>query len=387
MGMVAPMVISRGILVSLVSFFLQGVCSAQIIQNGSFEQGLEGWTASEGISVDSQPDLPAQDGMYCATLGGGDISGASLSQPFSVQGGSHYVVSFDLAINGDVGRTGVLKVEISTPEAGTIAATTYSGAATNEGPHSFARKSLAFQVPATSSSATLTFRDESPEGGVAVDPWVARVEVTQTSLPPILVYRQTQFCQKSGCGKCWEERTNAFVVWDLAAQQMTSICFGKEAGMKRYRVVPEVDYTLCTAQGARGRSYTVLSKAATGTNDNGQPVSLSHFLKGSNATLRTGGERRVSFPATFSGVIRDIEVSPEDGSPVIVSGTVEMVLDWTWTWASNKANEASDEAVNRVVRHLEARGYSASGTGGNSNPGRAVNRSWAQPFPQPLPAP
>lgn len=150
--------------------------SAQLV-NGSFEEGLTGWTRNNTASDISPWVVPGSDGTNCLEIGGGNVPGSIVSQTFSVAAGARYMLAFDILALGDPGRTGIVRVELDSA-VGMLATQWFTNAARNTLPYTFQAKSVPFTVPAGVTSVTLRFVDMSPSSGIAVDPIIDNVRVT-----------------------------------------------------------------------------------------------------------------------------------------------------------------------------------------------------------------
>lgn len=147
------------------------------LANGSFEEGLTGWTRNNTASDISPWVVPGSDGTNCLEIGGGNVPGSIVSQTFSVAAGARYMLAFDILALGDPGRTGIVRVELDSA-VGMLATQWFTNAARNTLPYTFQAKSVPFTVPAGVTSVTLRFVDMSPSSGTAVDPIIDNVRVT-----------------------------------------------------------------------------------------------------------------------------------------------------------------------------------------------------------------
>ena len=80
------------------------LAQGQIIQNGSFEDGYTGWTATgrQGIAT-SDPNRPPTDGSRVDVLHPEDLStNAALSQTFNTTPGQRYDLAFDFGAVGSI---------------------------------------------------------------------------------------------------------------------------------------------------------------------------------------------------------------------------------------------------------------------------------------------
>ncbi len=170
--------------------------SHAVLVNGSFEQGLIGWTANNAGVAINPSGANASDGTNFVTLGAGNISGSTLAQSFFVSAGATYSLSFDVTFFGIVGSTGIVRTELSTI-LGTLVSQTFTNSGTPTLPKTYQTVVLAFTVPLNETNLTLKFSDLSPNGGTAIDPLIDNVKInlslSSTNLPsPPLITSQPQ---------------------------------------------------------------------------------------------------------------------------------------------------------------------------------------------------
>lgn len=171
-----------------------------LIVNGDLNQNFEGWQTNAGLGIfyDHTPrnvryfyDLIRSGKIlhtsdlwndHFAALGAGNVPGCVLSQDIALNGrGGIYELSFVYAATGDNGRVAVLDVSV-TGAAGAVLA---SDSFTNTTPvqtwyvprNRQAVEKMVFTVPPGTVSAKLTFADQSPDSGIAVDPLIKNVRL------------------------------------------------------------------------------------------------------------------------------------------------------------------------------------------------------------------
>ena len=162
--------------------------------NGSFEQGMTGWAFAPGTGLYGPPYVTSVgiDGNYCALLGGGNVPDAVLSQTFCVTPGATYRVSFEYAALGGSSMTGKFRAEAKVG-GNVLVAEEYTATATGTFPIESGHHwpaNLIFTVPATESTAIVSFTDISPNGGVAVDPLIDKVSLELCT--PVSIVTQPQ---------------------------------------------------------------------------------------------------------------------------------------------------------------------------------------------------
>jgi hypothetical protein len=77
----------------VIGVILYSEARANLISNGSFESGLDGWTASRYFDV--LGNYGSTDGAYSVEFAFGNAGGSSLSQSVATDAGSTYRIAFD----------------------------------------------------------------------------------------------------------------------------------------------------------------------------------------------------------------------------------------------------------------------------------------------------
>ena len=95
------------------------------------------------------------------------------------------LLSFDVAAVGDPGRTGVVRVTISSATSNLVSQT-LTNAAANTLPFLYLSKTILFAAPPNVTNLILSFEDLSPGGGIAVDPLLDNVKVIEAA-PKIVI--------------------------------------------------------------------------------------------------------------------------------------------------------------------------------------------------------
>jgi hypothetical protein len=157
------------------------------ITNGSFEFGAAGWSSTGGLSILGPPALSAVgvDGTHCAGIGGADIPNSTLSQTFPVIALTDYVLSLTTAAGGDnfPGLFGSVRVDLIVPDNSLLVSQSFINISPGPliGTNGFTRHTIPFKTTSVS-AVTLRITDTSPNGGVAVDPFIDDVRVYQHAL-------------------------------------------------------------------------------------------------------------------------------------------------------------------------------------------------------------
>lgn len=183
------------------------VQAANLIQNGSFEDGLNpgafkslsapstditGWKVSQGAIDYIGTFWQASEGVRSLDMNGPSIPGA-IEQAFSTTPGTKYQVTFDLAGNYTaVPNTKTLRVSTGP---GIFADFTFD--ATGKGPNNMGWVSKSWEFTATGSSTTLLFSSLTSGGaGPALD----NVSVIALSDPPTSVPEPSSMLGLLGLG-------------------------------------------------------------------------------------------------------------------------------------------------------------------------------------------
>jgi hypothetical protein len=168
---------------------LSGICllaanaHSQIV-NGSFENGFAGWEVTPGCFIIGTPDVQpiGTHGQVCADLGGGDISGAVLSQTFPCNPNTDYELTFSSLCNSepvnDLTKMTQWQVVI-TDDAKLLAKKTFKqkNAGAPGGSFGFVTRSVTFHSGPNTIFATVSFVDTTPNGGHHIDTGLDQVQV------------------------------------------------------------------------------------------------------------------------------------------------------------------------------------------------------------------
>ena len=178
-----------------ITFYIAGAVGvltfgahAQIF-NGSFEDGLTGWNTTPGdFIIGHDPSQPiGTDGYYSADLGGGDVTGAVLSQTINnFANGGVYQLSYDSACNaGDVLSLVSVWEVVIIANGQQIAAQTLSQQNVGQpaGSFGFVHRQMDFTVAPSVQNITISFEDMTPNGGVGIDTALDLVQVVSVPEP------------------------------------------------------------------------------------------------------------------------------------------------------------------------------------------------------------
>ena len=157
-----------GAVALLAAFAPAASQAANLVANGSFEQGslgigsFTGWTVVQGdptTFVDSSGATgphygQASDGLWAAYFGSTLADGgATISQALAITAGQHYLLSFDVANdNGGMAASNQLEVTIGG---------TQLFAATNLADQDYVHETIAFTAGADSTLSFFAFNDQS----------------------------------------------------------------------------------------------------------------------------------------------------------------------------------------------------------------------------------
>jgi hypothetical protein len=168
-----------------------GLVSQGQILNGSFENGLTSWTTVLGDYTIGGASLPiGTSGVYSADLGGGDHTGAYLSQTIgNFAGGGTYRLSYDSGCNAGtvLSRVCTWGVEIIA-DGVTISSQTLSqqNVGILTGSYGFVHHDLDFTVGSTVQNITIKFVDLTANGGISIDTALDSVSVTVVPEPGVM---------------------------------------------------------------------------------------------------------------------------------------------------------------------------------------------------------
>ena len=154
------------------------------IVNGSFENGFTGWETTSGCFIIGTPvSQPiGSHGQVCADLGGGDITGAILSQTFNCNPNTDYELTFQSLCNSepvnDLTKVTQWQVVIMDDNA-VLAKKNFrqKNAGAPGGSFGFMSRSVRFHAGPNTTTATVSFIDTTPNGGHSIDTGLDQVRV------------------------------------------------------------------------------------------------------------------------------------------------------------------------------------------------------------------
>lgn len=153
--------------------------TTNLILNGSFEAGLDGW--EHDISV--WEIAAGTQGAKAANLGTFDQPGSFLSQAFAVHPGRDYTLLFSTAANavGVLGVDSYLGVSVATLDGEIVVSNVFNdvSAGLPSGALGFTSRRIDFTTSAAMDRLRLTFRDVTPGGGRGVDQMVDSISVSE----------------------------------------------------------------------------------------------------------------------------------------------------------------------------------------------------------------
>jgi hypothetical protein len=166
---------------SVAAFLVASSLPAQIV-NGSFEHGFAGWNKTPGCFIigHSGSEPMGTHGQVCADLGGGDIPGAVLSQTFNCEPDTDYLLTFESVCNAgdDLTKITEWQVRITAGNA-VLAEKSFSQKNVGQpaGNFGFVPRSVRFHTGPATTTATVSFTDTTPGGGLHVDTGLDHVGV------------------------------------------------------------------------------------------------------------------------------------------------------------------------------------------------------------------
>jgi hypothetical protein len=165
-----------------VAFYSVAVTAFSQIINGSFENDFAGWDTTPGCFIIGHPDTEpiGTHGQVCADLGGGDTSGAALSQTFNCEPNTDYELTFQSVCNAGDDLSKVTKWQVAILNGDKLLAlkkNSQKNVGQPAGNFGFVARSVKFHTGSTTSTATISFIDTTPNGGFQVDMGLDAVRV------------------------------------------------------------------------------------------------------------------------------------------------------------------------------------------------------------------
>jgi hypothetical protein len=169
-----------------------GCVNAQtLIPNGSFEDGMTGWTLVGNVEALGPPrtDMPVgTDGTRAAAIGTFDGPNASMSEVLHLTGNQAYSMTFDLLASGVGvgGLTGSVQVLLWDGTLNVYSSNVFSAISpptVHNGAEGFIAQQFVFSLASGVTDVTLTIQDVSPNGGFQVDPVVDNIRLATVPEP------------------------------------------------------------------------------------------------------------------------------------------------------------------------------------------------------------
>lgn len=180
----------NGVLAAMTGFVLCSIgpaSSAELIQNGSFEEGLAGWSETGyNATLGSSGNPIGTEGNRAANIGAFDAANSSISQEVFLDSPGLYKLDFDWLLNGNAmpGITGSFIVTVDLLPGGRIGELERSGETGDfalSGALGFQHEELSFNVENADTTIRLSFVDTSPNGGDNVDIAIDDVRLSAVS--------------------------------------------------------------------------------------------------------------------------------------------------------------------------------------------------------------
>ena len=181
--------------------------------------------------------------------------------------------------------------------------------------------------------------------------------LTMSARAELLIFRSSATVQYTGEGT---ERTLRFrdtVVTDLDSTNGASISTLTVRGRKLYSVSREGTRVVTdNLRGLRGRTYHIIARAVTETNELERLKVSSVLAKGLNGTLQVSAARQIPYPRVFRATAHQLDLEMGINSKMYEAKETRTYAN-AETRAANAAGEDVDTVVNRIVQRLEASGY------------------------------
>ena len=172
------------------------VCQAQIVTNGSFEEGFNGWTVSGAVDVETWT-VTCSDGTNSARFNAAEASASGVvAQTFATVPGDRYLLQFDF---GNWSPSGSSQQRLSVEVTGSGELLSKVVAASSDAAHMMSWVPNSFYFWTDSTNTTLTFRDVSYQT-TSTDGHLDNVRVEYAG--PALSIRVSHM------EVCWPSKTN-----------------------------------------------------------------------------------------------------------------------------------------------------------------------------------
>jgi len=188
--------------------------------------------------------------------------------------------------------------------------------------------------------------------------WMAIIALLFPILAPaeLIHYKGTRRDVSHGDGRSLSINSKVFMVVDSETANTTLIQYAALFGQKRYGLIQRTNMHFVRTSGSQN-TYTAIARPLSDCDREAGATGEGAFCTGADAqlTLRSGSS--VTFPKLFKASGQGVSLSTPE-NPALVEGWFQVVYDRAATVASNDAGESFDEAIDRLIRQLEAQGYS-----------------------------
>ena len=126
---------------------------------------------------------------------------------------------------------------------------------------------------------------------------------------------------------------------------------------KQFWVNDVTDYQNISVVGSQGRTYTLLGKAGSELDGNGQPRLWFFLHKGQNTTLAIGAKKTYLFPASFAFANTQIYADPVSGSMTLREANSNYNFMPGKTQTANDGGLTTIDLMGSLIKSLGKQGY------------------------------
>lgn len=175
----------------------------------------------------------------------------------------------------------------------------------------------------------------------------------------VLIYKGTSKESYIGDSSGVKIGSRLFLVVDRAAGKVARVQYTVLNGEKRYNTGTVTNLHEIVVEGAKGKSYSVLSRPPKQCAEDPAPESVSEgiYLSGVSALLTIDPETTTVFAKVVVSDGSGLFYSSQSNQPIIGQGSFVATFNQKETLASHTAGEDLDAAVARLVDQLELLGY------------------------------
>jgi hypothetical protein len=171
----------------------------------------------------------------------------------------------------------------------------------------------------------------------------------------LIHYKGTRRDVTHGGGRSLSLNSKLFMVVDSETANVTLIQYAAAFGRKHYAILQMTNMHFVHTSGSQN-TYTAITRVLSDCDRQAGSTGEGAFCSGVDAQLTLkNNSSSYTFPKLFKAFGQGVFFSV--GDAILAEGSFQVVYDRPGTVASNEAGESFNDAIDRLVRQVEAQGY------------------------------